>query len=164
MVDLVVHHCSKWNIWECKQNNKQAVRSDGFRVGVSSTQSCLSHASGHDDIESLRDVFVWGEVWSNMASSDRYVNSFPSKSNVTIPKLLEKLEKSNLYNFLKPCISICIETREIQSLLISMSNKLLGVRHFSLVRKQGDILHGERNLEVDLVIESKKTSPTTCGI
>ncbi|CBI23652.3 unnamed protein product, partial [Vitis vinifera] len=35
---------------------------DGFRISVSSTPSCSSQGSGPDDIESLGDVYVWGEI------------------------------------------------------------------------------------------------------
>lgn len=88
---------------------------DGFRISVSSTPSCSSHASGHDDIESLGDVFIWGEVWSDVASSDGSVKSLPSKSDVSIPKLLES--------------NVVIDVQQIAC----------GVRHFSLVTKQGEV-------------------------
>ncbi|KVH87960.1 Brevis radix-like domain-containing protein [Cynara cardunculus var. scolymus] len=97
----------KCSIWFCKHANKNKH--------VSSTPSCSSHASGHDDIESLGDVFIWGEVWSDMTSSDGSVNSLSSKSDVTIPKLLES--------------NVVIDVQQIAC----------GVRHFSLVTKQGEV-------------------------
>ncbi|KAL9999713.1 putative chromatin regulator PHD family [Helianthus debilis subsp. tardiflorus] len=43
---------------------------DGFRISVSNTPSCSNHTSGYDDIESLGDVFLWGEICSDVSSSD----------------------------------------------------------------------------------------------
>lgn len=88
---------------------------DGFRISISSTPSCSNQNSGHDDIESLGDVFLWGEVWSDVASSDGYMNTFPPKSDVTIPRLLES--------------NVVIDVQQIAC----------GVRHFSLVTKQGEV-------------------------
>ncbi|KAI3816471.1 hypothetical protein L1987_16169 [Smallanthus sonchifolius] len=88
---------------------------DGYRISVSNTPSCSNHTSGYDDIESLGDVFLWGEVWSDVGSSDGSVNAFPSKSDVTIPRLLES--------------NVVIDVHQIAC----------GVRHFSLVTKQGEL-------------------------
>ncbi|CAH1427218.1 unnamed protein product [Lactuca virosa] len=88
---------------------------DGFRISVSSTPSCSNHNSGHDDIESLGDVFVWGEVWSDVASTDGSINTFQSKSDVTIPRLLES--------------NVVIDVQQIAC----------GVCHLSLVTKQGEV-------------------------
>lgn len=89
---------------------------DNFRISVSSTPSCSNHNSGgHDDIESLGDVFLWGEIWSDVASGDGPAKTFPSKSDVTIPRLLES--------------NVVIDVHQIAC----------GVRHFSLVTKQGEL-------------------------
>ncbi|KAE8703042.1 XB3 in, putative isoform 1 [Hibiscus syriacus] len=41
----------------------RASNADGFRISVSSTPSCSSGGSGGpDDIESLGDVYMWGEI------------------------------------------------------------------------------------------------------
>ncbi|KAD2393486.1 hypothetical protein E3N88_40463 [Mikania micrantha] len=89
---------------------------DGFRISVSSTPSCSNHTtSGYDDIESLGDVFLWGEVWSDVGSTEGSVNAFPSKTDVTIPRLLES--------------KVVIDVHQIAC----------GVRHFSLVTKQGEL-------------------------
>ncbi|KAK9080768.1 hypothetical protein SSX86_000526 [Deinandra increscens subsp. villosa] len=88
---------------------------DGFRISVSSTPSCSNHTSGYDDIESLGDVFLWGEVWSDVGSSDGPVNTFPPNSDVTIPRLLES--------------NVVIDVHQIAC----------GVRHSSLVTKQGEL-------------------------
>ncbi|XP_071700461.1 PH, RCC1 and FYVE domains-containing protein 1-like [Rutidosis leptorrhynchoides] len=91
---------------------------DGFRISVSSTPSCSTSnhtASGHDDIESLGDVFLWGEVWSDVTSTDGSVNTFPSKTDIMYPRLLES--------------NVVIDVQQIAC----------GVRHFSLVTKQGEL-------------------------
>ncbi|KAJ8434833.1 hypothetical protein Cgig2_022112 [Carnegiea gigantea] len=54
---------------------------DGFRLSVSSTPSCSSTGSGPDDIESLGDVYIWGELWSDAG--------LPDASDALIPKPLE---------------------------------------------------------------------------
>ncbi|GER52262.1 regulator of chromosome condensation family protein [Striga asiatica] len=53
---------------------------DGFRISVSSTPSCSSQGSGPDDIESLGDVYLWGEIWSD---------AVPAKADVLTPRSLE---------------------------------------------------------------------------
>jgi len=53
---------------------------EGFRLSVSSTPSCSSQGSGQDDIESLGDVYIWGELWSD---------GVPDSSDALIPKPLE---------------------------------------------------------------------------
>ncbi|KAJ0792980.1 putative chromatin regulator PHD family [Helianthus annuus] len=88
---------------------------DGFRISVSNTPSCSNHTSGYDDIESLGDVFLWGEICSDVCSSDGSVNAFPSKTDVTIPRLLES--------------NVVIDVHQIAC----------GVRHYSLVTKQGEL-------------------------
>ncbi|XP_076932679.1 PH, RCC1 and FYVE domains-containing protein 1-like isoform X2 [Bidens hawaiensis] len=85
---------------------------DGFRISVSNTPSCSNHTSGYDDIESLGDVFLWGELWSDVGSTD---NTLPSKTDVTVPRLLES--------------NVVIDVHQIAC----------GVRHFSLVTKQGEL-------------------------
>ncbi|KAG5560353.1 hypothetical protein RHGRI_003602 [Rhododendron griersonianum] len=64
--------------------NKQvrtSVGGDGFCVTVSSTPSYSSQGSGPDDIESLGDVHVWGEVWCE--------SPYPTKQDALIPNPLE---------------------------------------------------------------------------
>ena len=55
---------------------------DGFRVSISSLPSNSSQGSGPEDCESLGDVFVWGEVWTERDDGC-------SKTDVLLPKLLE---------------------------------------------------------------------------
>lgn len=54
---------------------------EGFRLSVSSTPSCSSQGSGQEDIESLGDVYIWGELWSD--------GGLPDSSDALIPKPLE---------------------------------------------------------------------------
>ncbi|XP_004492531.1 PH, RCC1 and FYVE domains-containing protein 1 [Cicer arietinum] len=88
---------------------------DGFRVSVSSTPSCSSVGSGPDDIESLGDVYIWGEVWADGVSSDGSVTQFPSTTDVLVPKPLES--------------SVVLDVQQIAS----------GVRHMALVTRQGEV-------------------------
>lgn len=88
---------------------------DGFRISVSSTPSCSSGGSGPDDIESLGDVYVWGEIWSDGLSTDRYGNPIPVKNDVLTPKPLES--------------NVVLDVHQIAC----------GVRHVALVTKQGEV-------------------------
>ncbi|XP_010263146.1 PREDICTED: uncharacterized protein LOC104601488 isoform X2 [Nelumbo nucifera] len=89
---------------------------DGFRLSVSSAApSCSSQGSGLDDIESLGDVYVWGEVWSDGTSADGPVNPFPSKIDVLLPRSLES--------------NVVLDVNQISC----------GVRHAALVTRHGEI-------------------------
>ncbi|KAL3648773.1 hypothetical protein CASFOL_005176 [Castilleja foliolosa] len=88
---------------------------DGFRISVSSTPSCSSQGSGHDDIESLGDVYLWGEIWSDGAAIDGTGNPIPTKTDVLIPKPLET--------------NIVLDVLQIAC----------GVRHIALVTRQGEV-------------------------
>ncbi|OVA02393.1 FYVE zinc finger [Macleaya cordata] len=89
---------------------------DGFRISVSSAApSCSSQGSGPDDIESLGDVYVWGEVWCDGSLSDGSVNSFPSKIDVLLPRPLES--------------NVVLDVHQISS----------GVGHAALVTRQGEV-------------------------
>ncbi|KAL8238579.1 hypothetical protein R6Q59_015146 [Mikania micrantha] len=85
---------------------------DNYRISVSNTPSCSTQSSGPDDVESLGDVYLWGKV---SCFSDGFINNFPSKNDVLIPKLLES--------------NVVLDVQQIAC----------GVHHFSLVTKQGEI-------------------------
>ncbi|CAK7327262.1 unnamed protein product [Dovyalis caffra] len=87
---------------------------DGFRISVSSTPSCSSAGSGPDDIESLGDVYVWGEIWSDVFP-DGSVSSVPTKNDVLTPKPLES--------------NVVLDVHQIAC----------GVRHVALVTRQGEV-------------------------
>ncbi|KAF8119080.1 hypothetical protein N665_0001s0134 [Sinapis alba] len=92
---------------------------DGFRISVSSTPSCSSGGSGGpDDIESLGDVYVWGEVWSDVIPSSSYngtMNSKTVRTDVLIPRPLES--------------NVVLDVHQIAC----------GIRHISLVTRQGEV-------------------------
>ncbi|XWS53809.1 hypothetical protein CRYUN_Cryun10bG0032000 [Craigia yunnanensis] len=89
---------------------------DGFRISVSSTPSCSSGGSaGPDDIESLGDVYLWGEVWSDGVTPDGSVSLVPTKIDVLTPKPLES--------------NVVLDVQQIAC----------GVRHVALVTKQGEV-------------------------
>ncbi|KAK3041367.1 hypothetical protein RJ639_002348 [Escallonia herrerae] len=88
---------------------------DGFRISVSSTPSCSSQGSGPDDIESLGDVYVWGEIWCDGVSADSSVNLFPTKNDLLTPKPLES--------------NVVLDVHQIAC----------GVRHIALVTRQGEV-------------------------
>ncbi|KAM7462529.1 hypothetical protein LguiA_030650 [Lonicera macranthoides] len=89
---------------------------DGFRISVSSTPSCSSQGSGGpDDIESLGDVYVWGEVWCDGASPNGSTTGFPTKNDVLVPKPLES--------------NVVLDVHQIAC----------GVRHVALVTRQGEV-------------------------
>ncbi|KAK7279227.1 hypothetical protein RJT34_24273 [Clitoria ternatea] len=88
---------------------------DGSRVSVSSISLASSVGSGIDDIESLGDVFIWGEVWSDSNSSDGLGSQVPSKIDVLTPKSLES--------------EVVLDVNQIGP----------GVRHIALVTRQGEV-------------------------
>ncbi|KAI3700526.1 hypothetical protein L2E82_45157 [Cichorium intybus] len=88
---------------------------DGYRISVSNTPSCSNPSSGPDDIESLGDVYLWGKVCCDGTCTDGSANGFSSKTDVLTPKLLDS--------------NVVIDVQKISC----------GVRHFSLLTKQGEI-------------------------
>lgn len=92
---------------------RTSTASDGFRVSVSST--CSSGGSGPDDIESLGDVYIWGEVWTDGISFDGFGIQVPPVTDVLAPKPLES--------------NVVLDVQQIAS----------GVRHIALVTRQGEV-------------------------
>ncbi|GLT76907.1 hypothetical protein SLA2020_485410 [Shorea laevis] len=88
---------------------------DGFRISVSSTPSCSSAGSGPDDIESLGDVYLWGEVWSDGVTPDGSGCSLPTKVDVLTPKPLES--------------NVVLDVHQIAC----------GFKHIALVTRQGEV-------------------------
>ncbi|CAJ2673854.1 unnamed protein product [Trifolium pratense] len=88
---------------------------DCSRISVSSVGYACSVGSGPDDIESLGDVFIWGEVWVDGNSSDGLGSQVPSKTDVHIPKLLES--------------NVVLDVHQIEP----------GVSHIALVTRQGEV-------------------------
>ncbi|CAL0329577.1 unnamed protein product [Lupinus luteus] len=88
---------------------------DGFRVSVSSLPSNASGGSEPDDIESLGDVYVWGEVLAEGVASDGYGIQAPSKIDVLIPKSLES--------------NVVLDANQIAC----------GVRHIAIATRQGEV-------------------------
>ncbi|XP_048491147.1 PH, RCC1 and FYVE domains-containing protein 1 isoform X2 [Beta vulgaris subsp. vulgaris] len=93
------------------------LSADGFRSSVSSAPSCSSQGSGPDDIESLGDVYVWGELWSDGGGiTDGSGNSLStSKTDVLTPKPLES--------------NVVLDVHQIAC----------GARHVALVTRQGEV-------------------------
>ncbi|KFK21924.1 hypothetical protein AALP_AAs63887U000400 [Arabis alpina] len=99
-----------------ERGNMLRPSTDGFRISVSSTPSCSTGGSGPDDIESLGDVYVWGEVWSDGAISlDGTVTTKTVRTDVLIPRPLES--------------SVVLDVHQIAC----------GVRHIALVTRQGEV-------------------------
>ncbi|XP_027366285.1 PH, RCC1 and FYVE domains-containing protein 1-like [Abrus precatorius] len=88
---------------------------EGSRVSVSSISHSSSVGSGLDDIESLGDVYIWGEVWADGNSSDGLGSQVPSKTDVLSPKPLES--------------DVVLDVQQIGP----------GVRHIALVTRQGEV-------------------------
>ncbi|KAF5185133.1 Regulator of chromosome condensation (RCC1) family protein [Thalictrum thalictroides] len=88
---------------------------DGYRLSVSSAPSSSSQGSGPDDIESLGDVYVWGKVWSDGSQVEGSLKSFPSQTDVLLPKALES--------------DVVLDVHQIAC----------GVRHAALVTRQGEV-------------------------
>ncbi|XP_057785509.1 PH, RCC1 and FYVE domains-containing protein 1-like [Salvia miltiorrhiza] len=92
----------------------RASNADGFRISISSTPSCSSQGSGTDDIESLGDIYVWGEIWYDEII-DGTVNPNPIKNDVLTPKVVES--------------NVVLDVQQIAC----------GVQHIALVTRQGEV-------------------------
>ncbi|XP_057781444.1 PH, RCC1 and FYVE domains-containing protein 1-like [Salvia miltiorrhiza] len=112
--DSNVSSSSSHVAYECA-NMQRTSCADGFRISVSSTPSCSSQSSGPDDIESLGDVFLWGEIWSDGGDTDVTGKPVPIKVDVLTPKPLET--------------NIVLDVQQIAC----------GVRHIALVTRQGEV-------------------------
>ncbi|KAF8676200.1 hypothetical protein HU200_047071 [Digitaria exilis] len=88
---------------------------DSTRLSISSAPSSSSQGSGTDDIESLGDVYVWGEVWTDVAPSDGQTSSSCSKVDVLIPKPLES------------------------DVVLDVNQIACGSRHVALTTRQGEV-------------------------
>ncbi|XP_047306824.1 PH, RCC1 and FYVE domains-containing protein 1-like [Impatiens glandulifera] len=99
------------------QGNMQArgSGSDVFRVSVSSQPSTSSHGSGPDDCDALGDVYVWGEVTCDNLLQLGPDKTACSRADVLLPRLLES------------------------SVVLDVNHIACGVRHASLVTKQGEV-------------------------
>jgi hypothetical protein len=71
-----------------RANMIRTSAADCSRLSISRAPSSSSQGSGTDDIESLGDVYVWGEVWTDLATSDGQTGASCSKIDVLIPKPL----------------------------------------------------------------------------
>ncbi|KAL0414303.1 UNVERIFIED_CONTAM: PH, RCC1 and FYVE domains-containing protein 1 [Sesamum radiatum] len=100
---------------ECAIMQPRTSNADGFRISVSSTPSCSSQSSGLDDLESLGDLYLWGEIWSDGVATDGTGNPVPIKIDVLTPKPLET--------------NIVLDVHQIAC----------GVRHVALVTRQGEV-------------------------
>ncbi|KAL6849003.1 hypothetical protein ACP4OV_021586 [Aristida adscensionis] len=88
---------------------------DSSRLSISSAPSSSSQGSGADDIESLGDVYVWGEVWTEVIPTEGSSNFLFSKTDVLIPKPLET--------------DVVLDVQQISC----------GSRHIGLTTRQGEV-------------------------
>lgn len=108
------HNSVKADVGSDRANMLRAS-TDGGRVSISSSApSSSSQGSGQDDIESLGDVYVWGEVWTDVIpeGSSSYLCS---KVDILIPKPLES--------------DVVLDVQQIAC----------GSRHISLTTRQGEV-------------------------
>ncbi|KAH6823522.1 Regulator of chromosome condensation family protein [Perilla frutescens var. hirtella] len=99
---------------ECASMQIRTSAADGFRISISSTPSCSSQNSGTDDIESLGDIYVWGEIWSD-GIVDGTVNPVPIKNDVLTPKMVES--------------NVVLDVQQIAC----------GAQHIAIVTRQGEV-------------------------
>lgn len=99
---------------ECATMQIRTSSADGFRISVSSTPSCSSQYSGTDDIESLGDIYVWGEIWSD-GIVDGIANPTPIKNDVFTPKMVES--------------NVVLDVQQIAC----------GAQHIAIVTRQGEV-------------------------
>ncbi|KAH1136118.1 hypothetical protein AAZX31_10G006600 [Glycine max] len=105
--------------WSRSETNMPVRTScgDGSRVSVSSVSHSSSVGSGLDDIESLGDVYIWGEVWADGNSFDGLGSQLQAfcKTDVLTPKPLES--------------DVVLDVHQIGP----------GDRHIALVTRQGEV-------------------------
>ncbi|KAJ1263895.1 hypothetical protein BS78_09G221200 [Paspalum vaginatum] len=95
--------------------NMLRASTDGSRISISSAPSSSSQSSGQDDIESLGDVYVWGEVWTDVVPAEGSSNYLCSKADILIPKPLES--------------DVVLDVQQIAC----------GSRHIALTTRQGEV-------------------------
>ncbi|KAK7390256.1 hypothetical protein VNO78_25555 [Psophocarpus tetragonolobus] len=88
---------------------------DGFRVSSSSTPSNSSGGSEPEDLDTFRDIYIWGEVLASGASPDGVGTQIPSSINVLTPKPLET------------------------NIILDFCQIATGAHHIATVTKQGNI-------------------------
>ncbi|XP_062180310.1 PH, RCC1 and FYVE domains-containing protein 1-like isoform X1 [Phragmites australis] len=93
----------------------RASAGDSSRLSISSSPSSSSQGSGTDDIESLGDVYVWGEAWTDVISTEGSSNYLCSKADVLVPKPLES--------------DVVLDVQQIAC----------GSRHIALTTRQGEV-------------------------
>lgn len=92
--------------------------SDVFRVSVSSAPSTSSHGSAQDDYDALGDVYIWGEIISDIVAKvgvDKNIDPLTSRADVLLPKSVES------------------------SVVLDVHHVACGVRHAALVTRQGEV-------------------------
>ncbi|KAK7315201.1 hypothetical protein VNO77_33737 [Canavalia gladiata] len=91
--------------------------SDAFRVSVSSAPSTSSHGSATDDYDALGDVYIWGEIICEniKVGADKNVNYFSPRADVLLPRPVES------------------------DVVLDVHHIACGVRHASLVTRQGEV-------------------------
>ncbi|KAG2617793.1 PH, RCC1 and FYVE domains-containing protein 1-like [Panicum virgatum] len=96
--------------------NMLRASTDGGRISISSSvPSSSSQGSGQDDIESLGDVYVWGEVWTDVIPAEGSSNYLCSKADILVPKPLES--------------DVVLDVQQIAC----------GSRHIALTTRQGEV-------------------------
>ncbi|KAJ0101485.1 hypothetical protein Patl1_05380 [Pistacia atlantica] len=96
----------------------KGMTGDAFRVSLSSAVSSSSQGSGHDDGDSLGDVFIWGEGTGDGilgGGLNRAGSSSGIKMDSLVPKALES------------------------AVVLDVQNIACGGRHAALVSKQGEV-------------------------
>lgn len=107
---------SRADVGSDRVNMLRVSTGDSSRISISSSvPSSSSQGSGPDDIESLGDVYVWGEVWIDVVQSEGSSNLVCSKADVLIPKPLES--------------DVVLDVQQISC----------GSRHIALTTRQGEV-------------------------
>ncbi|KAL6610595.1 hypothetical protein ACP70R_040564 [Stipagrostis hirtigluma subsp. patula] len=97
-----------------RANMLRASIGDSSRLSISSAPSSSSQSSGADDIESLGDVYVWGEVWTDVITEGSS-NYLFTKADILFPKPLET--------------DVVLDVQQIGC----------GSRHIALTTRQGEV-------------------------
>uniref|UniRef100_A0A452ZR06 E3 ubiquitin-protein ligase HERC1 n=1 Tax=Aegilops tauschii subsp. strangulata TaxID=200361 RepID=A0A452ZR06_AEGTS len=107
---------SRADVRSDRANMLRVSTGDSSRISISSSiPSSSSQGSGPDDIESLGDVYVWGEVWTDVLPPEGSSNFLCSKTDVLIPKPLES--------------DVVLDVQQISC----------GSRHIALTTRQGEV-------------------------
>ncbi|PKA51317.1 Ultraviolet-B receptor UVR8 [Apostasia shenzhenica] len=116
--DSVTNSLSSVSTTTADNSNERGSTSENFRVSLSSAVSSSSHGSGHEDIDALGDVYIWGQSVGDGALGGgihKVDSTLGIKVDASLPKALES------------------------AVVLDINYISCGSRHAALVTKHGEV-------------------------